>query len=874
MGRTGVGEKVTDLPGGTVTLLLTDIEGSTREWEGDPASMRSAVERHDELLQDCIKEHSGSVLTSHGEGDSFFAVFHRASDAAAAAVAIQTTLAKEDWPQGIQITARIAVHTGEADGDFRGRTANRCGRLRSLAHGGQVLISETTAGLVRDDLPKGVGLLDLGRYRIRDVEQPQRIFQLIVDGLPPVFPALRGQAHRPNNLPVQFTSFIGRERETDRVGELLAGAHLVTLTGSGGCGKTRLALNVAATVQDRFADGVSFVELASVREPEFVPQALSVVLGLRERAGQTVTQSIIDHLADRCVLLVLDNCEHILDACMSLAVSLLRACPELRILATSVEPLSVDGEAVLRVPSLSLPQDKQEMKHADLVQYEAPRLFIDRATLADSNFEPTAEDVDAVARICRRLDCIPLAIELAAANVKLLSCHEIAKRLDDRFQLITRGSRAAPARHQTLMATVEWSYQLLNDAERALLHRLSIFVGGFTVDAAEEVCGADDSPVLETLGRLFDKSLIVRDATDDRYRMLETVRQFAVAKLTDSGEGPDVAGRHLTWFVALAERGEEEIRADPIRRVRVLKREQDNVRAAVEWSLTEGLIGQGMRLCGALAMHWGRRGYASEGRGWFQRLLSASGDVAPATRAFALSRAAHLARGQNDFEVARIGYSDALEIYEGIGNMREVSHCLNGLAMTDLGRDDLPAARAFCQRSLHIAQEFGFSLQIVVALNTLGEIARAQGDPAARGLYDQALASAQAAKFTPLTMIVLTNLAQLDCADNDFITAEARLRETITIAVELNDRYVLATVFDGLSLVASAAGRFEQTARLLGASEEVSRAIGVPRGSTDEVTSSRAATLAREGLGDAEFARLHAEGAALSLEDAIDEALK
>ena len=530
------------LPTGTVTLLLADVEGSTRLWETQPEAMKAAVERLDQTLSDAVAVHHGVRPVEQGEGDSFVIAFSRAADAVACALDLQRAPLAP-------IKLRIGVHTGDVnlrdEGNYIGPTINRTARLRDLAHGGQTVLSGATEPLVVDQLPADVTLTDLGVHPLRDLPRPERVVQLCHPDLHNDFPPLRtANAVATEHLPVQLSSFIGRQAEMEGIREALADNRLVTLTGAGGAGKTRMAIQVATTVATEFADGVWYVDLASITNPEVVPLTAARALGLPDQRGQQTMDVLLRFIRDRQMLILLDNCEHLLDASAELIVAMLGACPALTLLATSREPIGVTGEVSWRMPSLSL---------AD----EAIELFSDRARRTKPEFHVTADNTETVTEICRRLDGLPLAIELAAARVRALSPVEILDSLHDQFRLLTGGARTAVRRQQTLRASVDWSHALLSESEQALFRRLAAFHGGFDVDAAQAVVGDADAEryqVLDQLTLLVDKSLVVAEDTGHgtRYRLLETVRQYAQEKLHDSREGNDVRGRHRDHYTAMA----------------------------------------------------------------------------------------------------------------------------------------------------------------------------------------------------------------------------------------------------------------------------------------------------------------------------------
>jgi predicted ATPase/class 3 adenylate cyclase/tetratricopeptide (TPR) repeat protein len=588
---------MTELPTGTVTFLFTDVEGSTHLWELNPPAMKAATARHDSIVEETIAQFDGVLVRPRGEGDSRFAVFARASDAVAAAVRLQVMLHAEPWPPPTPLRVRMALHTGEADlrqGDYYGAAVNRCARLRAIVHGGQILLSQTTHDLVRIALPEGLSLRDLGEHRLTDLTYLEHVFQVTHPDLPADFPSLRSLDAYAHNLPLQLTSFVGREREMTEVKRLLQVARLLTLIGTGGCGKTRLALQVAADQADAFADGVWFVDLAPLADPTLVPQVVATILGVREVPARPPLVTLVDSLRGRDLLLILDNCEHLLDACARLADALLRACAHVRIVATSREAFGLNGETAWRVPSLSLPDPHVPPTLASLTEYESVQLFVERARAVLPSYAIADQSALAVAQVCWRLDGIPLAIELAAARVRVLNAEQIAARLDDRFRLLTGGSRAALRRQQTLRALIDWSYDLLSDAEQSYFEKLSVFAGGWQLEAAESVCAADGGgeSVLDLLTALVDKSLVVVESVIDsvpRYRLLETLREYAYERLVARGDAARVRAAHAAYYLSVV----EDIRRawDPAgqRTVRShLRREQDNLRTVLAWTREHG----------------------------------------------------------------------------------------------------------------------------------------------------------------------------------------------------------------------------------------------------------------------------------------------
>ncbi len=625
------------LPTGTVTLLLADVEGSTRLWETQPEEMTGAFARLDHALCDLVSAHRGVRPVEQGEGDSFVAAFARASDAVACALELQRAPLAP-------IRLRIGVHTGEVqlrdEGNYIGPTINRAARIRDLAHGGQTVLSGTTEDLVADVLPADAWLTDLGRHELRGVPRAERVVQLCHPDLRNEFPPLRTpKSIGAHNLPMQLTSFVEREAEMHEVRQLVADNRLVTLTGAGGAGKTRLAVEIAAGIAPEFGDGVWYVDLAPITDAEVVPVAVARALGLPDQPGRSTMDTLLRFVADRQLLILLDNCEHLLDASAELVVALLAGAPGLTVLATSREPIGVTGEATWRVPSLSV---------ADA----AIELFADRARLAQAGFTVSSDNAAAVAEICGRLDGMPLAIELAAARVRALSLTEIVDGLHDRFRLLTGGSRTAVRRQQTLRASVDWSYALLTEPERVLFRRLAVFLGGFDLDAAQAVAGGGDVEryqVLDQLTLLVDKSLVVADNASGRtrYRLLETVRQYALEKLAESGEADAVRARHRDYYTAMAALLDAPAGSNYEQRREQAETEIDNLRAAFGWSREHSDFELALVLASSLQPLWQAGGRLREGLAWFDAALADLDahhpGVAPAVRARALADQALLA---------------------------------------------------------------------------------------------------------------------------------------------------------------------------------------------------------------------------------------
>ncbi|MCJ7672422.1 MAG: adenylate/guanylate cyclase domain-containing protein, partial [Acidimicrobiia bacterium] len=622
------------------TFLFTDLEGSTRLWEEHPDAMRAALARHDEILRDAVEDRGGHVVKTTGDG--LHAAFGTAHDAVAAAIEAQRGLDAEPWTLPDPLLVRMGIHTGEADlreGDYFGTAVNRAARVSAAAHGGQVIVSHATEELVRDHLPAEVTLEDLGEHHLRDLARPERVFQVRAPGLTEDFPPLRSLEAFPGNLPARQTSFVGRDKELGKIADALRSAPLVTLTGVGGVGKTRLAVQVAAQVLPHYPDGAWLCELATADSPDTLIQVVASALAVPSRSGMDLAQAVVEYLRPKHLLLVLDNCEHLLDPAGDLADRIVEMCPNVRLLATSREGLAVDGEQVIPLRSLPLPGE-----HADAGAIEAAdavQLFVERARAAQADFSVAASDLAAVAEICRRLDGMPLAIELAAARAVAMSPSEIASLLDERFRLLTGGRRSAVERHQTLRATVDWSYGLLEERQRLVFDRLGVFAGTFDGAAATAVVGVEGIErfdVLDALTDLVAKSMVVAERTDDgttRYHLLETLRQYAREQLDETGAADDWRRRHAEHYAAFAaDSGTALLGPDEIAWRHRLIEDADNLRAAVTWALDrddEPDVRIGFRIVAALHIEAAMR-RASGVSAWAARALERAELMSPTER--------------------------------------------------------------------------------------------------------------------------------------------------------------------------------------------------------------------------------------------------
>jgi predicted ATPase/class 3 adenylate cyclase/DNA-binding CsgD family transcriptional regulator len=697
----GVGELV---PTGTVTLLLADVEDSTRLWETQPEEMTAAFASLDRTLARVVDAHHGVRPIEQGEGDSFVIAFGRASDAVACALELQRAPLAP-------IRLRIGLHTGEVqlrdESNYIGPTINRTARIRDLAHGGQTVLSGTASDLVADRLPADAWLADLGTHSVRDLPRPERVMQLCHPETRNEFPPLRTpKAARSHNLPAQLTTFVGRRSEIDEIRRSLDDNRLVTLTGAGGAGKTRLAIEVAGQLTTEFDDGVRYVELAPITDPALVPVAAARALGLRDEPGRSSLDTVVRFIGDNRVLIVLDNCEHVLDAVAELATTLLSNCTRLALLTTSREPIGLAGEVIYRVPSLSLDD-------------EAIELFADRARRARPELTLTDENARAIAEICHRLDGVPLAIELAAARVRALSLEEILDGLHDRFRLLTGGSRGAVRRQQTLRASVDWSHALLTEPERVLFRRLAVFMGGLDIAAAQDVAGGGDierHQVIDLMSLLVDKSLVTAEYTNGptRYGLLETMRQYALEKLGESGDSDVVRTRHRDHYSALAATIDIPGETDLDRRIDRCESEIDNLRGAFTWSLECAEVESALELASALQPLWASKGRVLEGLSWFDAILAAlDADVAPAVRARAMVEraAADTFASITSFDLAQQG----LEFARSVGDPKLLVRALTACGGQALYRSD--TAQQYFDEGIDLARRLGESWWLCDLLN-------------------------------------------------------------------------------------------------------------------------------------------------------------
>jgi predicted ATPase/class 3 adenylate cyclase len=953
-----------NLPSGTVTFLFTDIEGSTQLWSRHPETMRAALACHDALLREAVEHHGGAVFKT--VGDAFHAAFSTAADALAAALAAQRALQAERWAQfggpgasQASVAVRVALHTGTADvrgDDYIGPTLNRVARILAAGHGGQILLSAATWELVRDQLPPEVALHDLGAHWLKGLPRPEQIYQLVAPELRADFPPLVTLDRPTTNLPTPATALIGREREVAEVSALLhensdgrkgADARLVTLTGPGGIGKTRLALEVAASLADfapatqpnpseeQFPDGIWFVDLAPISAPGLVASVIAQAFGVHESRGQSFLDSLKHYLRAKRLLLVLDNFEQVVEAA-PLVAELLAAAPGIKVLVTSRMPLRLSGEREFAVPPLGLPPlaatERGEPRNAtaprpsaprmttvgELTQFEAVRLFIERAKEVKTDFAVTNENAPAVAEICYRLDGLPLAIELAAARVKLFPPPALLARLSNRLTFLTRGARDLPARQQTIRNTIDWSHELLDAGEKTLFARLGVFVGGCTLEAAEAVCNMDarlPMEVVEGVSALLDKSLVRQVEGHDgapRITMLETIREYALERLAQSGEAEALQRVHAEYFLGLAEEAEAESRGPKqLEWFERLEAEHANLRAALEWFQQAAHITAFLRLTGSLGELWLCRGHLEEGRRWLGKALTWSSGAVVAARAkvllkaglleedlrirqalydeslaiyreledvrgtaFALLELAQLARERGDIPTARARTMEGAALFRELGDPWDIAYALISTGLTETHQGNYSQAQQLLEESLERFREIGDSEKIYEVLNSLGMLARARGNwDQARALFEECIIFGRQFRPSFLIILPLQNAGYTAQRQGAFAQMLTCFVESLELSKEIGDRGLIATSLAGVAGALGLTGRLEQAARIFGAAEALLSSLGEAFDPLDRIDYDDALAATRPQLDEATFAAAWAAGRAMMLEQATAEAL-
>jgi predicted ATPase/class 3 adenylate cyclase len=889
----------------TSTFLFTDIEGSTRLEQRIGTERYAQIrERHRAILRALWAAHDG--VEQGTEGDSFFVVFSSARQALAAAVAAQRALATEPWPTDAVVRVRMGLHTGEAElaGDsLVGLDINRAARIAAVAHGGQILASDATRALVGSSLPPGVALRDLGQHRLRDLGAPERLAQVDADDLPGDFPPIRSLDARPNNLPTQLTTFVGREREVAEAAALLSRTRLLTFTGPGGTGKTRLSLQVAASAADAFPDGIWFVALESVRDPAMVAPAIARSLGLADNAVRPTVDALVDSVGDGQVLFVLDNFEQVLGAGPVIA-EILRRCPRLTALVTTRVALRISGEQEYPVPGLPAPPDTRHLSEMDrlnlpralrehdlatLATYEAVRLFITRAMAVKPGFAVTNANAPAVAAISSTLHGMPLAIELAAARIKLLSPDQILTRLEHHLDLLTAGSRDLPERQQTLRGAIAWSYDLLDDGSRRLVDRLSVFRGGFQLETAETVCGPAaeiGGDVIDRIGELVDQSLVRvdDDEAEPRFSMLETIREFAAERLEARGEATALGARHAAAMVELAEVAAPQLSGSEQRLwLDRLEREHDNLRAALDWAMAESQPEVGARLAYLLWRFWQQRGYLNEARARFDAMDALDWDLEPISQARFAEANAGIAYWQSDQDKAVRAYDEALAIWRTMGDKSELANALYNRAYANLidvmaGSGQGPhwhSGLAMLEEALALYRELGDKGGEGSILWGLGSYYYFTADAVTaeawfrRSLELHRMAGQRTMEAWSLHMLSLSAVNQ-----RHFDEALTNGRHALRHFYEAGDVSGVTLVLDDLAIIAAATGDLDRSGRLWGAARHLQQTTGTSLADyVEENYKLFEVPRPRDLLSPKDLAARAAEGAAMGLDEVVAYAL-
>ena len=867
---------MSELPTGTVTFVFTDIEGSTRLIQELGERFLVVLEEHAGVVRQAVSEFGGIEVNT--EGDSFFLVFRTPADAVLAAVTTQRRLAAHDWSEEAQVRVRMGIHTGEGvlgGNDYVGIDVNRAARISGAAHGGQVLLSGATRGLVEHALPEGTDLRDLGPHRFKDLAHPEDLYHLVIEDLPSDFPPPRTLDARPNNLPQQLTSFVGREGEIAKVRHLLGHTRLLTLTGMGGTGKTRLALQVAADVLTEYRDGAFFVDLSAVTDPTLVPSAIAKALEVREEAERSILDAVKNHLGPKELLLVLDNFEQVVDAAPA-AEALLTAAPGLRILATSRVVLSLLGEQEYAVPPLEPPDVDGILDLQALRRIEAVQLFTDRAVAVSPRFQVTEKNAAAVAAITARLDGLPLAIELAATRTKVLTPEQMLPRLQECISILSSGAKNLPERQRTLRGAITWSHEMLDPAERGLFARLSVFRGGWTLESAEAICDLEELglDILDGLSSLVDQSLIRRselDEDDPRFSMLETIREFGQEQLEVRGERDLLRRRHAEHFLNLAVEAEPHLVAeDQGVWLDICDREHANIRAALQWAIEADEADRAQGPAGALWRFWQQRGHQAEGRGWLEEILALPSGRQPSPgRAKAMIGAGGLAWWQQDREAARASYEGALAIERELGDPDRTAEALYNLSFVVAG-EDIDAAAGMLEEALDLFRQAG---------NEAGE-AQVQSMLVIR--------DAEARNWGPViarledTTAIWRRLGDRLHLGFDLIwlafaygrvgrAAEARASglEALDLFCEVdNSTGILITIAD-MAWLATWEGRHEDAIRLSSACESLMEKAGGPPGGFAGLLEGDPTAEARPHLDEDVAQRAWEEGSSMSLDEAV-----
>ena len=917
------------LPTGTVTFLFTDIENSTPLWEKYPEVMKFILAKHDFILKEAVETNHGQIVKTTGDG--VHAVFSTAVDAVKASLEAQREFQNSDILKSSEalLRVRMGIHTGEADlrdGDYYGGVLNRAARIMSIGHGGQILISETTLRIAQEHLHQEVSVLNLGDHRLKGFKRAEKIYQVSTPDLQQEFPALKSQIHTTNNLPTQLTSFIGRERELAEAKSRLEHTRLLTLIGPGGTGKTRLSIQLGFQLLSNFEDGVWLVEFAPISDPFLVTQTIASSFKIGEIPGTPLNVLIHDYLREKHLLLIFDNCEHLVEACAKGAEEFLQVAPGIKIIASSREALVIFGEMVYHVPSLSMPKRAEVTKEAAM-EFESIQLFVERASAANPGFHLTDENASLIAQICSRLDGIPLAIELAASRCRVFSPEQISRRLNDRFKLLTSGSRTALPRQQTLRALIDWSYELLSEDERALMRRLSIFAGGWTFEAAETICNNLD--VFEYLPQLINKSLVNVDYDDDepRYHLLETIRQYAREKLLETGEGDGTRNRHFSYYLEMAETAMPEMLTwgRDLYWMKKLEIEYDNIRTAVDWGLSNDPIAV-MRLIRSLTYFYILTSYSSEGHRWgvdaleqvkslteggriltteekiYRARLIASmsimsftmGDAQTSAKEaeeainllrllgdkwnLALTLAFHIGGKltSGNIDEAKASVEEGLALVEELGDKYVIGSILTAASYIEAYVNrDFAKAEALSEKAGEHLKEHGSHWSYGIATYGFANLLRMENQfEKAREKLKIAMQTMQEIGSTRNVIMIKSDLAHILRYEGNYPEAITAYRETIKEWQRIGQRSAVAHQLECMAFIAKSLEQPERALRLLGAAEALRQRIEIDMSALERAEYEAEVVDLKANMDEKEFASFWAEGRFMTMEQAIAYAIE
>jgi len=828
-----------NIPSGQVTFLFTDIEGSTKLSQDFPYLLQESLDKHHSILSSTLESNGGYIFKT--VGDAFCCAFENAADAVRAAIESQIRLSEENWGDA-KIKVRMGIHRGNAEWSLNNYigyiTLARTARIMSTAYGGQILVSEDVFENARDNLDGKISFRDLGERRLKDLRYPIKLFQITAPELASEFPPLKTLDARPNNLPVQLTSFIGREKEIHDVKELMKNSRLITLTGPGGAGKTRLSLQIGADLIDDFANGVWFIDAAPITDESLLPQTINCALGIKSDPAKSDMNKLKEFLKDKELLMILDNCEQIINACSKISEFILSINGKIKIIASSREALRCRGEQIFRVPSLMVPEPGEEISMENLTQYESVKLFIERALAVDPDFEVDNESAPFIAEICHRLDGIPLAIELAAARINIFSPEKIYERLKDRFKFLTGGSRTALPRQRTLKSMVDWSYDLLSEKEKLLLDRLSIFSDGWTLEAAEEICSDENlemDEIFELISRLAGKSLITTKSDKNRYNMLETIRQYCNDKLIEKNELDSAVYRHLNFFLKFAETSKDKSKLEFQKEwIEKFEAEEFNFRMAITNSIVRDNIQKGVQLCLMLCRYWETRGYNSEAINYLEEFLARESELDEIDKANLMQWLGTFKWITGDLEQAEYYYEKCHEINSKIGNKRNIGVSMNNLGILANTKGDYLKAKELNEESYKIFSDVNDEqLKADSLLNLGAPLLRLEEYDYAEKVFRESLKIYREIRDSRGIAMALSNLGSLLGYMGKYEQALKILDESLSLQRVLKDKRSIASTLENLGSVTSSMGFYPESEKYFKESITVNSELGNKRGLAD-----------------------------------------